>query len=267
MSESERYWIEVTTHEDRRALWVVGHSGSVWMSGIERDDPHGSKAEATAVKWVEDNRLRLARFERRRWRAIGSPPQAHRGMMSAEDIADFGVMFEQLGRYHLVEVVSMTGLAAEDPAMHEQMQWLYVARLLAQPRPVGTAPPQTILEATLTAPYARALIEAGARWFGDGARDPRLRAEQATLDAMHAELAAGGVVQLRDVAGARDGENLDNVRRDYRAAFCLTHRRAPISLTDPPMYVRVTVAEARDLIARGAQWIGSDTGDPSRDGA
>lgn len=264
MSETERYWIEVTTHEDRSALWVVGSSGSVWMSGIEHDDPDGSKADAAAVKWVEDNRLPLARFERSRWRAIGSPPQAHGGMMSAEDVANFGVMFEQLGRHRLVEVANMTGLTADDPAMHEQMQWLYVAKLLARPRPVGTAPPQTILETTLTAPYARALFEAGARWLGDGARDPRLRAEQATLDAMHAELAAGGVVQLRDVAVAGDRENLDDARRDYRGAFCLTHRRAPISVIDPPMYVRVTVAEARDLITRGARWVGSDIGDPAR---
>lgn len=85
--------------------------------------------------------------------------------------------------------------------------------------------------------------------------------EQATIDMMLAELAAGGIVQLRDIAGARTFERWEEAQREYRSAYCFTHRKEPSDAPEP-IYARVTVAQAQVLLAAGAVWIGSDAGNP-----
>jgi hypothetical protein len=266
MGDEQNNTIEVTRYDDGRALWVVRMDGKIQTSGIEVNDPEGTRARAAASAWTE--KVRGVHFDERLWRSIGTRPadedptdeEHHSGR---DDIANFRIMLDQLRHGAVVEVDSLSGVYETDMASGKDkpITSLFSAYLREYPRPPGTMDPPAILGATLNAQLARALVEAGARWFGDASRDPRTT-EEASIEAMLSELAAGGTVQLREVHGPRVGENAEDVFKLYRSAYRFSSKRNPPGGNPPPMYARVTIEQAKRLLDAGAEWAGSPSSDP-----
>lgn len=75
------------------------------------------------------------------------------------------------------------------------------------------------------------------------------------------EISAGGKVVLADLNCADRDEDLEQVVAQHRRSYLFA--RKTLGAANAPSYSRVTLEQARVLIAAGAEWVGSVSGNPS----